>query len=101
MFSFNAKIFLAYSALYGFKFRGLITAFNLYLLELGFKDDFVAFTFSLNTFAMGFAAFPAGLLCEKIGTKRSLIMGTLFSNLLNLIRFSRFILPSFIRKPRW
>jgi len=62
------------------------TIFNLYLGKLGYKEDFVGFMFSLNALATGFMALPAGLLCEGIGRKRSLLLGILVSNLFSLVQ---------------
>jgi len=86
MFSHNARLFLASTILMGLSFGIWDAIFNLYLRELGYHEDFVGFMFSLSAFATGFMALPAGLLCESIGRKRSLFLGTLVSNLFSLVQ---------------
>jgi len=51
--------------------------FNLYLLDLGFREDFIGYMFLLSGLASGLAAFPAGIVCDKIGRKKSLLIGTI------------------------
>jgi MFS family permease len=86
MFSRNARLFLASTILSGINFGIWGAIFNLYLRELGYREDFAGFMFSLNALATGFMALPAGLLCEGIGRKRSLLLGTLVSNLFYLVQ---------------
>lgn len=86
MFSRNARLFLASTILTGLSFGIWEAIFNLYLRDLGYKEDFVGFMFSLSAFATGFMALPAGLLCEGIGRKRSLLLGKLISNLFYLVQ---------------
>jgi len=86
MFSRNARLFLVSTILSGLSFGIWGAIFNLYLRELGYKEDFAGFMFSLNALATGFIALPAGLLCEGIGRKRSLLLGTVVSNLFYLVQ---------------
>ena len=86
MFSRNARLFLTSTFLSGLSFGIWGTIFNLYLGELGYKEDFAGFMFSVNAFATAFMALPAGLLCEGIGRKRSLLLGTLVSNLFYIVQ---------------
>ena len=86
MFSRNARLFLASTVLTGLSFGIWEAIFNLYLGELGYNADFAGFVFSLSAFATGLMALPAGLLCEGLGRKRSLLLGTLASNLFSLIQ---------------
>ena len=82
LFSSNAKLFLLSSILQGVSFGIWATIFNLYLKRgLGFEADFISQVISMGTFATGFVAIPAGLLCEGIGRKKSLILGTVAGNL--------------------
>ena len=85
MFSRNARLFLTSTVLSGLSFGIWGAIFNLYLRELGYKEDFAGFMFSLSAFATGLMALPAGLLCEGIGRKRSLLLGMLVSNLFYLV----------------
>jgi len=94
MFSPNARLFLTSTILSGLSFGIWGAIFNLYLGELGYKEDFAGFMFSLSALATGFVALPAGLLCEGIGRKRSLILGMLVSNLFYLVQV--FTVDSFL-----
>jgi len=95
LFSRNARLFLASTILSGLSFGIWGAIFNLYLRELGYKADFVGFMFSLNALATGFIALPAGLVCEGIGRKRSLLLGTVVSNLFYLVQVLT-VDPSFL-----
>lgn len=89
LFSPNAKLLLTSATLSGVSFGIWVTIFNLYLKwGLGFEADFIGQVFSMGTFATGFVAIPAGLLCERIGRKRSLLLGTSVSNLFSLAQIS-------------
>lgn len=89
LFSLNAKLLLISTTLSGISFGIWSTIFNLYLKRgLGFETDFISQVFSMGTFATGFVAIPAGLLCEGIGRKKSLLLGTLVSNLFSLAQIS-------------
>lgn len=61
--------------------------FNLYLNlgEIGFQPDFVGNMFTVNAIATGLIALPTGLLCERIGPKRAILI-SLTSNLFSLIQ---------------
>uniref|UniRef100_A0A832MM50 MFS transporter n=1 Tax=Eiseniibacteriota bacterium TaxID=2212470 RepID=A0A832MM50_UNCEI len=49
--------------------------FNLYLVEAGHSESFVGSAISLNGLGLGLAALPAGLLAERWGRARCLILG--------------------------
>lgn len=59
--------------------------FYLYLNlhEVGFQLDFIGNMFTAGAVATGLIALPAGLLCERIGPKKALLIG-LTANLINL-----------------
>jgi MFS family permease len=50
-------------------------AFNLYLLEGGFRESFVGTAVSLNGLGMALASLPAGLLADRWGRRKCLILG--------------------------
>jgi MFS family permease len=59
--------------------------FNLYLLDLGFREDFIGHMLLLGGLAAGLAAFPAGIICDKIGRKRALLIGVAVGSVFNAI----------------
>lgn len=50
-------------------------AFNLYLLAGGFRESFVGTAISLNGLGMALASLPAGVLADRWGRRRCLILG--------------------------
>jgi len=59
--------------------------FNLYLLDLGFREDFIGYMLLLGGLVAGLAAFPAGVICDKIGRKKSLLTGVAVGSIFNAI----------------
>jgi len=49
--------------------------FNLYLLEGGYRESFVGRAISLNGLGMAVASLPAGVLADRWGRRRCLILG--------------------------
>jgi MFS family permease len=87
MLSRNAKLYLAATTLQGLAFGIWGVIFNLYLNlgEVGFEADFIGNVFTAGAIATGIVALPAGLLCERIGPKKGLLIGVL-ANLFNLVQ---------------
>jgi len=87
MLSRNAKLYVVSTMLQGLSFGIWGVIFNLYLNlpEVGFQLDFVGNMFSAGAIATGLVALPAGLLCERIGSKKALLVG-LMANFISLIQ---------------
>jgi MFS family permease len=51
--------------------------FNLYLVRLGYREDFIGAFQAVNVFGIGLLAIPTGMLCNRIGLKKSLVAGVL------------------------
>jgi MFS family permease len=51
--------------------------FNLYLVEAGFRESFVGQTVSMSGLGLALTALPAGLLAERWGRRRCLMLGAL------------------------
>ncbi len=85
--SSNARLFLVATILQGLSFGiwGVIFSLYLNLPDVGFQLDFIGNVFSAGAIATGFAALPAGLLCERIGSKRALLLG-LMANFISLVQ---------------
>jgi len=92
MLSRNAKLYLVATVVQGLSFGiwGVIFYLYLNLPEVGFEMDFVGNMFSAGAIATGLVALPAGLLCERFGPKKALLIG-LTANFISLIQInSRF-----------
>ena len=85
MFSRNARLFLLSAVLGGFGWGIWSVIFNLYLLDLGFREDFIGYIFLLGGLASGLAAFPAGIISDKIRRKKSLLTGATVGSISNAI----------------
>jgi len=57
--------------------------FNLYLRQVNFQSDFIGVMSTASIIATGSIALLAGLLCERIGPKRTILIG-LMANLVNV-----------------
>jgi MFS family permease len=89
MLNRNAKLFLVATVFQGLGSGIWTVLFYLYLKLPGidFRDDFIGTMFAAGTVAMGLVALPAGLLCERVGPKRAILIGTL-ANLVNLAQIT-------------
>jgi MFS family permease len=75
MLSRNAKLYLLGTIVRGLGNGIWGVIFNLYLKQVGFQPDFIGNVFTAGGIATGFIALPAGLLCERAGLKKALIIG--------------------------
>lgn len=85
MFSRNARLFLSATFLNGFATGIWVVLFNLYLLDLGFREDFIGYMLLLGGLAAGLAAFPAGIICGKVGRRKTLLIGVAVGSIFNAI----------------
>jgi len=76
-FDRNAKLFFAFGVPYfsGMGFFGLL--YNLYLLRLGYREDFMGLLAGMTPLAAGTCAFLIGILSDKFGRKPFLIAASL------------------------
>ena len=75
-FSRNARLYLLATALSGLGggIWGVIFYLYLNLNEVGFQPNFISNLFTVGAIATGLVALPAGLLCERVGTKRAILI---------------------------
>lgn len=74
-FSPPARLFLL-TELLAWTCHGVFAVvFNLYLLEAGYRESFVGQAVSLNGLGMALAALPAGLIADRWGRRRCLLLG--------------------------
>lgn len=78
-FSRNARLYLTYSLAEGLGSGIWTVMFNLYLLWAGLDLKFVGLLFAINMLFHGFFAFPAGLIGDKIGRRRTFFLATITS----------------------
>jgi MFS family permease len=85
MLNRNAKLFLAATFFQGLGSGIWAVLFYLYLKlpGIGFSDAFIGILFAAGAVATGLIALPAGLVCERIGPKRAILIGML-ANIVNL-----------------
>ncbi|HKQ56275.1 MAG TPA: MFS transporter, partial [Candidatus Eisenbacteria bacterium] len=62
--------------------------FNLYLLEGGYREEFVGRAISLNGLGMALASLPAGVLADRWGRRRCLVLGVALDAIAQLLRAS-------------
>jgi MFS family permease len=86
-FSRNARLYLLATTLHGLGggIWGVIFYLYLNLDEIGFQPNFISNMFTVGAIATGLVALPAGLLCERVGTKRAILISQT-ANLLSLIQ---------------
>lgn len=85
MLNRNARLFLVATVFQGLGsgIWGVLFYLYLNLHEVGFQMDFIGAMFTVGAIATGLIALPAGLLCERIGVKKAILVG-LAANLGNL-----------------
>jgi MFS family permease len=76
-FSQNACLFLGYVFLISLSLGIYDIIFNLYILKLGFKEDFLGLILSLVSIATGLFAIPVAMVCDRVGRKNTLLLSCL------------------------
>lgn len=82
-FSPNARMYLLFVLLTTLNAGIYGVIFNLYILSLGFKDDFLGLILSASSVSMGLSAIPAAFVCDRLGQRRTLLL----SSILNALSF--------------
>ena len=80
-FSRDARLFLTSTIFFGFSYGLYYLFFNLYILSLGYDQEFLGVLASIPSLVTALVALPVGILLSRIGCKRSLVAGTLFQML--------------------
>ncbi len=87
-FSRDIQLFFIYIFLANISVGVFTIVFNLYLVELGFEEDFIGLVNALQTIAMAATAFGLGLLLARFGIWRvivaAVILYAFFATLLSL-----------------
>lgn len=72
-FQRNAQMYLLSNALSGVSLGILLVLYNLYLVSLGYRTDFIGLVLFVGTLGAATAIFPAGICIDRFGGKITLI----------------------------
>lgn len=72
-FQRNARLYLISNILSGVTTGSILILYNLYLVSLGYKTDFIGLLYLMGAVGIGIAIFPAGLCVDRFGGKSILI----------------------------
>ena len=75
--SLNAKLFLAGGLINGFSNGVFNAVLQLYMVSLGYNAQNLGFIFMMNSLASTFLAVPAGLLGDRYGKKKMIVIGSI------------------------
>jgi len=85
-FSPNARKLIISSVTRAFGWGITQTLLNLYWISLGYSKTFIGGLMSLNAFSMAISSLLMGAYVSRVGTKNSLILGTLLSLMVGLLQ---------------
>ena len=97
-FSHNARYYLLFVFLITLNVGIYGVIFNLYILSLGFGEDFLGLILSISSASVGIFAIPAAFVCDRLGRKRTLFLSSLFLSVSLLFLYnstSRWLLIAF------
>jgi len=80
-FSTNARMFLAFNFLTSLYVGMASVIFNLYIIKLGYNEQFLGLIISATMISTGLFAFPAAQVCDRIGSKKSLLLSGVLSTI--------------------
>jgi MFS family permease len=83
-FEYNARLYLLSNALSGLTTGIFLVLYNLYLVSLGYKADFVGATLFVGTIGAGLAIFPAGYCVDRWNGKWILIGSSALTGLVGI-----------------
>lgn len=73
-FNRNARLYLLSAFIRGVQFGIFRLIFNLYIVSLGYRQDFLGLLCALEPLVMLLASLPVGMLSDHIGHKRTLLL---------------------------
>ncbi|MDY7078072.1 MAG: MFS transporter [Chloroflexota bacterium] len=85
-FSRNARLYLLATFIRGIQFGIFRLIFNLYIVSLGYRQDFLGLLRALDPLVMLLTSLPAGVLSDRIGRKRALLLSST-GRILSLLGF--------------
>ncbi len=75
-FSPNARHYLLFVFLTTLNAGIYGVIFNLYILRLGFREDFLGLILSLTSVMIGLFAIPSAMICDRFGRKNTLLLSS-------------------------
>src|SRR5579885_92815 len=86
-FQRNARLYLISNALNGISIGMVLVLYNLYLVSLGYKADFIGLVLFVGTIGAGIAIFPAGVCVDRFSGKAILLWSSLLIGIAALGQF--------------
>jgi predicted MFS family arabinose efflux permease len=86
-FKRNAKLYLVFVLLINAIVGSTNVLYGLYIMQIGFTEDFYGRIVAIKTIAIGISAIPCGFFCERFGPVRSLRLATILIFLSNIMQF--------------
>jgi MFS family permease len=80
-FSTNARMFLAFNFLTSLYVGMASVIFNLYIIKLGYNEQFLGLIISVTMISTGLFAFPAAQVCDRVGSKKSLLWSSVLATI--------------------
>ncbi len=87
-FSVNARMYLAFNFLVSLYVGISSVVFNLYIIRLGYNEQFLGLIISAMMIATGLFAFPAAQICDRFGSKKSLVYSGILSSLILFLLYT-------------
>jgi MFS family permease len=79
VFRKNVRLFIARSFILSVYTGIYDVIFNLYILDMGFHEDFLGLMLALNLLTASIASVPAGILCDRFNKRKVMIVFSLLS----------------------
>lgn len=73
-FTQNSRLFLMYVFLTSLNLGVYKVIFNLYIIRIGYSEEFLGILLAMTALGTGIFSFPAAVLCDRIGRKNTLLM---------------------------
>jgi MFS family permease len=87
----NARMFLAFNFLTSLYVGISSVIFNLYIIKLGYNEQFLGLIISITMISTGLFAFPAAQVCDRVGSKKTLLLSSVLST---IVLFLLYVLTS-------
>lgn len=86
-FNVNVKLILLRTLIMGLYLGIYGVIFNLYIIDLGYREDFLGLVLSVHLIASALASIPAGILCDRIDRRIIMIASGVLSTIITIPMF--------------